>query len=442
MDFTPHTDADISSMLATLGLSEPEQLFSHIRADALLDRRLNLPGGLAESDLAGWVAQTGSRNRTGLACFAGGGFYDHYLPPVVRSLTMRPEFVTSYTPYQPEVSQGVLQALYEFQSMICDLTGMEVANASLYDGSSAVLEAVNLAVGATGRRTIWVSRGVSPRTREVLRTFALARRLDIVEHPLVGGRTAWVDEGAEPAAVVMAQPNYLGVIESYQEMVELAHRKDALAMVSADPIMLGMLRSPGSVGCDVVFGEGQPLGNPLSFGGPVFGFFATTNTHVRRLPGRLVGKTKDGAGRTAYVLTLRAREQDIRREKASSNICTNQTLNALAAAVYLAWAGPDGIAEIADRSVQKAHYLARRLDQIPGVGLANDGPFGREFAMLLPIEPGDAVAAMADRGYLAGIPLSVDYPELPGGLLVAVTEQRAKAQLDGYAAALAEVVAR
>src|SRR3990172_8057158 len=317
MDFTPHTDADISSMLATLGLSEPEQLFSHIRADALLDRRLNLPGGLAESDLAGWVAQTGSRNRTGLACFAGGGFYDHYLPPVVRSLTMRQEFVTSYTPYQPEVSQGVLQALYEFQSMICDLTGMEVANASLYDGSSAVLEAVNLAVGATGRRTIWVSRGVSPRTREVLRTFALARRLDIVEHPLVGGRTAWVDEGAEPAAVVMAQPNYLGVIESYQEMVELAHRKDALAMVSADPIMLGMLRSPGSVGCDVVFGEGQPLGNSLSFGGPVFGFFATTNTHVRRLPGRLVGKTKDNAGRTAYVLTLRAREQDIRREKAS-----------------------------------------------------------------------------------------------------------------------------
>jgi glycine dehydrogenase subunit 1 len=213
-------------------------------------------------------------------------------------------------------------------------------------------------------------------------------------------------------------------------------------MVSADPIMLGMLRSPGSAGCDVVFGEGQPLGNPLSFGGPVLGFFATTNTHVRRLPGRLVGKTKDGAGRTAYVLTLRAREQDIRREKASSNICTNQTLNALAAAVYLAWAGPKGIAEIADRSVQKAHYLARRLEQIPGVGLANDGRFGREFAVLLPIEPGAAVAAMADRGYLAGIPLSVDFPELPGGLLVAVTEQRAKAQLDGYAAALAEVVAR
>ncbi|MGH8874501.1 MAG: aminomethyl-transferring glycine dehydrogenase subunit GcvPA [Acidimicrobiia bacterium] len=442
MDFTPHTGHDLRVMLGRLGLEEPADLFAHLPEAARLHRPLHLPPGMPEPDLQRWVGELAAANRSGLVCFAGGGFYDHYLPPVVRSLTLRPEFVTSYTPYQPEVSQGVLQALYEFQSMVCALTGLDVANASLYDGATAGVEAVNLAVGATGRDLVWVSRGVSPRTRETIATLAAARGIEVVEHPLVGGRTAWVaDSPGEPAAVIMAQPNYLGVIESYGEAVEVARQRGALAVTQVDPMMLGMLRSPGSAGFDVAFAEGQPLGNPLSFGGPVVGLFATSMEHVRRLPGRLVGKTVDRQGRTAYVLTLRAREQDIRREKAASNICTNQSLNALAAAIHLAWLGPKGLRDVGDRSVQKAHYLARRLNEMAGVKLANRAPFGREFAVLLPGEPDEVVLAMAERGYLAGIPLPDDYRELPGGLLVAVTERRARAELDGYAQALQEVLA-
>lgn len=442
MDYTPHTERDVADMLAVLDLPDPAALFSHLPQELLLDRPLDISPGMAEADLVAWVDATAARNRSDLVCFAGGGFYDHYLPPVVRALTMRPEFVTSYTPYQPEVSQGVLQALYEFQSMICALTGLDVANASLYDGATAGVEAVNLAVAATGRRVIWVSRGLSPRTREAIATFSKARSLQVVEHPMVGGRTAW-DVAAEgpPAAVVTAQPNYLGVVEEYAKVAELAHSLDALAIAQIDPIMMGLLRRPGEAGFDVVFGEGQPLGNPLSFGGPAVGFFATKMEQVRRIPGRIVGKTLDGAGRPTYVMTLRAREQDIRREKASSNICTNQTLNAIAAAWQMAWLGPQGLAEIADRSVQKAHYLANRLSQIKGVSVAVDAPFGREFPVLLPEEPAKVISAMADHGYLAGIPLPADYPEFPGGLLVAVTEKRTKRELDGYAAAMEEVLA-
>ncbi len=441
MHYTPHTDADVAEMLGALKLDEPADLFAHLPPQLLLDRPLKLHQGMAELDLVSWIDETASHNRSELICFAGGGFYDHYLPPVVRTLTMRPEFVTSYTPYQPEVSQGVLQALFEFQSMVCAITGMEVANASLYDGASAGVEAVNVAVGATGRNVIWISRGVSPRTREAIETFSRARSLELIEHPLVGGRTAWdVAAAGPPAGVITAQPNYLGVIEQYDPVVDMAHGLGALAIAQIDPIMMGMLRRPGEAGFDVVFGEGQPLGNPLSFGGPVVGLFATTKKEVRRIPGRLIGKTVDGSGRTAYSMTLRAREQDIRREKASSNICTNQSLNAIAAAWQMAWLGPQGLAEIADRSVQKAHYLARKLAQLKGVALAVEAPFGREFPVMLPLEPVDVVKAMADHGFLAGIPLPADYPEFPGGLLVAVTEKRTKRQLDEYADALEEVL--
>jgi glycine dehydrogenase subunit 1 len=387
------------------------------------------------------IDDLGARNTPGLICFAGGGIYDHYLPPVVRALTLRPEFVTSYTPYQAEVSQGVLQALFEYQSMIAAITGLPVANASLYDGASAGLEAVNLAVGHTGRKGVWISRGLHPHTREIITTFARARELQIVEHPMVGGRTAWApDAGPEPAAVVFSQPNHLGVIEDYDAAVTLAHGAGALAIAEVDPMLLGVIRSPGAAGCDIAFAEGQPLGNPMSFGGPVLGLFTTTMELLRRLPGRLVGQTFDREGRPAYTLTLRTREQDIRREKASSNICTNQTLNAIAAAVHLAWLGPNGLVEVGRQSMQKARYLAHRVTEIRGVKLAVEAPFGREFPLLLPLDPDDAVAAMADRGFLAGVPLSGDYPELPGGLLVAVTEKRTRHQLDSYAEALEKVV--
>jgi glycine dehydrogenase subunit 1 len=355
---------------------------------------------------------------------------------------MRPEFVTSYTPYQPEVSQGVLQALFEFQSMVCAITGMSVANASLYDGAGAALEAVNVAIAATGRDTVWVSRGVGPRIRETIATFAHARDVSVVELPLEDGRTVWAElPTAPPAAVVVAQPNYLGFVEDYDAAVSLAQSTGALALASVDPVTLGLLRSPGEAGCDIAIAEGQPFGNPLSFGGPVVGLFATTDRHVRRLPGRLVGKTTDAAGRGAYVLTLRAREQDIRREKASSNICTNQSLNALAAAIHLAWLGPQGLKQMAEQSAQKAHYLAARLEAIDGVELLAPSPFVREFAVTLPMAAGAVVEAMAQRGYLAGIALGPDYPEYESALLIAVTERRTRTDLDGYVSALEEVIA-
>jgi glycine dehydrogenase subunit 1 len=349
--------------------------------------------------------------------------------------------VTSYTPYQSEVSQGVLQALFEYQSMVAAVTGLPVANASLYDGPTSGLEAVNLAVAATGRTAVWVSRGLHPHTREVIDTFAHARGLDVIEHPMVDGRTAWADQGPDPAALVFGQPNYLGVVEDYSQAVGRAHDRGALAVAEIDPMLLGVLRSPGSAGCDIAFAEGQPLGNPMSFGGPVLGVFAATEPLLRRVPGRLVGTTVDRHGEVAYTLTLRTREQDIRREKASSNICTNQSLNAIAAAVHLAWLGPGGLVETGRQSIQKAHYLAERLTTIHGVDVAVSSAFAREFPILLPLDPEDLVEAMADRGYLAGIPLSRDYPEFPGGLLVAVTEQRSRTELDGYAAALEEVIA-
>ena len=441
MDFTPHTDADVERMLTALGLQDPDDLFSHLPPEVRVDGPLDLPDGRSEPEVMRTIDEWGSRNRSDLVCFAGGGVYDHFLPPVVRALTLRPEFVTSYTPYQSEVSQGVLQALFEYQSMVAAIMGLPVANASLYDGSTSGLEAVNLAVAATRRSVVWVSRALHPRTREVIDTFAHARDLVVVEHPVVDGRTAWAaDAAGPPAAVLFGQPNYLGVIEDYDAAVAAAHDAGALAIASVDPMLLGVLRSPGSAGCDIAFAEGQPLGNPMSFGGPLLGMFATSQKLLRRMPGRLAGRTADDRGRTAYTLTLRTREQDIRREKASSNICTNQSLNAIGAAVHLAWLGPGGLEETGHRSVQKAHYLAKRLEQIKDVQLANRSPFGREFAVLTPLDPDAVVAAMAERGYLAGIPLSGDYPELPGGLLIAVTEQRTREDLDGYAAALEEVI--
>ena len=443
MDFTPHTSADVERMLGALGLREPDDLFAHIPRRLRSDPDPGLPEPLSEPEVMSHIVSLGRRVASDLVCFAGGGVYDHYLPPVVRALTLRPEFVTSYTPYQSEVAQGVLQALWEYQSMVASITGLPVANASLYDGPSSGIEAVNLAVAETGRHAVWVSRGVDPRTREILHTFGRARDIEIVEHPLLDGRTVWAADAAPPpAAVLFSQPNYLGIVEDYAEPVGLAHEAGALAVASFDPMLLGVLRSPGAAGCDVAFAEGQPLGSPMSFGGPMLGVFATTRALMRRIPGRLVGRTVDAGGRIAYTLTLRTREQDIRREKASSNICTNQTLNAVAAAIHLAWLGPHGLAEVGRQSVAKAHYLAGLLSTVPGVTAAVSGPFAREFPILLDADPDRVVAAMAERGFLPGIPLAADYPEFPGGLLVAVTERRTREQLDGYARALREVMDR
>jgi glycine dehydrogenase subunit 1 len=356
-------------------------------------------------------------------------------------VALRSEFVTAYTPYQPEVAQGVLQALFEYQTMLCRLAGVEVANASLYDGASACVEGVNLAAAATGRRLAWVSKGVNPSWRQVVRTFAAGSGHQVSEVDLEDGVTAW--DGAEPGeseapgAVLVQYPNYLGCLEDLAEARRVADRHGALLVVAFDPVASGLLRSPGSFGADVVVGEGQPFGTPLSFGGPYLGLFACRKDHVRRLPGRLVGETLDTEGRRAYVTTLRAREQDIRREKASSNVCTNQTLIAVCCAVQLAWLGTSGLRELAVRCARGTRYARDGLLAIDGVEPAAGAAVVREFAVRLPVPAEVAVERMAEEGFLAGIPLGDEYD---GGLLVAVTERRTRDEIDAYLAAMEKVV--
>lgn len=440
--YVPHTDDDVSRMLADLGLAGTDELFSAVPEALRLATGLPLPPGLPEADVATEMARLAQANRApaGLVCFAGGGAYDHDISSVTRALAGRSEFVTSYTPYQPEVAQGVLQALFEYQTLVSRLAGLPVANASVYDGATALVEGANLALAATGRTTVWVSEGINPRWRQVLKTLTAGRGAQLVEVPLRGGRTAWdaVDgHGPEPAALVVASPNYLGCIDPVGPARAAADRAGALLVAAFDPVSAGLLRSPGEQGADVAIAEGQPLGTPLAFGGPYLGMFAVAQEHVRRLPGRLVGRTTDGEGRTAYVTTLRAREQDIRREKASSNICTNQTLVAVAAMVQLAWLGTGGLRELALRCARGARYARDALVQLPGVEPLVAAPVVREFAVKLPLAPAEAIEALADEGFLAGVPVEA---EGQTGLLVAVTEKRTRAEIDAFVNAMEKVV--
>ncbi|MGH9190409.1 MAG: aminomethyl-transferring glycine dehydrogenase subunit GcvPA [Acidimicrobiales bacterium] len=447
--FTPHTPAEVDAMLGFLGLTSTEELFSTVPAGLRLDRPLDLAAGMSEPDVLARFDFLASANRGAagdLVCFAGGGAYDHDIPAVVRSLAFRSEFVTAYTPYQAEVAQGVLQALFEYQTMVCRLTGMDVANASLYDGASACVEAVNLAVAATGRSTVWVSRGLNPNWRAVLSTFAAGTGHDLVDVDLADGRTAWPTSAgsghgdhAPPAALLLACPNYLGCLEEVSEARRMADEVGALLVVAVDPVAMGLLRPPGEMGADIVVGEGQSLGMPLSFGGPYLGLFACRREHVRRLPGRLVGETVDVDGRRAYVTTLRTREQDIRREKASSNVCTNQTLMAVAFLVHLAWLGTAGLRGLALRCARATSYTRDGLLGLDGVEPAATAPFLLEFAVRTPVPGSIVVERMADEGFLAGVPLATadGHGE---GLLVAVTERRTRAEIDDYVAAFGKVL--
>ncbi len=456
-DFVPHTDAEVATMLASIGLSSLDELFSVIPEALRLAGGLDVAPGLSEVDVlerAGAVAAANRPAGRDLICFAGGGAYEHDIPAVVRRVAFRSEFVTAYTPYQPEVAQGVLQALFEYQTVVCRLFGTEVANASLYDGATACVEAVNLAAAATGRSTVWVSRGVHPNWRQVLATFATGTGHQLVDVSLADGTTAWpADDGEQPpsrpegrsgppAALLVQYPNYLGFIEELEVAAEVARRTGALLLVACDPVAVGLLRSPGEHGADVVVGEGQPFGTPLSFGGPYLGMFACSRELVRRLPGRLVGETVDVDGRRAYVTTLRTREQDIRREKASSNVCTNQTLIAVAAIVHLAWLGTSGLREMALRCARGTRYAQEAVLGIDGVEPVGDAPVLREFAVRLPVAADTVVERMADSGFLAGIPLGPEYTGDGGGdgLLIAVTERRTRAEIDAYAAALQKVI--
>jgi glycine dehydrogenase subunit 1 len=446
--YTPHTDADVASMLAFLGLTSLEEVFDVVPAALRLAGGLDLDDGMPEPDAFAFLSELAGDNRpTGrrLICFAGGGAYDHEVPAVTRALAGRSEFVTSYTPYQPEVAQGVLQAVFEFQTLVARLSGVEVANASLYDGAAATVEAVNLGAAASGRPGVWVSRGLNPSWRAVLGTFAAGTGHRLVDVPLADGTTDWpaaaAAEGDPPGTVVVAYPNYLGCLEDLGEARALCDRTGALLVVAFDPVVAGVLRSPGHWGADVVVGEGQALGMSLGFGGPYLGLFACRLDHVRRLPGRLVGETVDADGRRAYVSTLRAREQDIRREKATSNVCTNQTLMAVTAAIQLGWLGTSGLAEVALRSAQATHYCRTHLLALDGIEPLVGAPVLREFALRLPIAADVVVERLVDEGFLAGIALG---PQYTGGgddgLLVAVTERRTRTEIDAFVGAVDKAV--
>ena len=451
-DYLPHTPDEVAAMLEFLGLDSLDQLFAHIPASVRLSAGLDMAPGMTEPDVAAVFASLTAMNRgqsTQMTCFAGAGAYDHEVPPVVRALGSRSEFVTAYTPYQPEVAQGVLQAIFEYQTMVSRLSGLPIANASIYDGATSLVEAVNMAGGATGRSKMLVSAGVHPNWRAVVKTFAFGTGHDIVEVPLKDGVTDWASVDATgAAAVVSAYPNFLGVLEDQSAAKALAVANDALFVVAGDPVAAGVLKTAGDWGADVYVGEGQPFGTALSFGGPYLGLFACTEAQIRRLPGRIVGETVDSNGRRAFVTTLRAREQDIRREKATSNICSNQTLMAVTAAIQLGYLGTQGLADVATRCAQGAHYLFDQLIQIPGVRALSTQPFFREFALRLPVAADQVLSAMADEGILGGIALSSLVGESDSALegdttnvmIVAVTERRTRDEIDRYVAVLGKVL--
>lgn len=451
-DYLPHTEDDVASMLAFLGMNSLDDLFAHIPASVRLAQGLALDDGLSEPDVAAIFAGYTDANKaktTAMTCYAGGGAYDHEVPPVVKALASRSEFVTAYTPYQPEVAQGVLQALFEYQTLISRLSGLAIPNASLYDAATALVEALNMAHGASGRSKMVISSGIHPHWRQVARTFAKGTGHEIIEVPLLDGVTDWSSvDASDAAAVVAAYPNYLGVLEDLSEAKALAVASGALFVVGADPVAAGVLKTAGQWGADVFVGEGQAFGTPLSFGGPYLGLFACTEAQVRRLPGRIVGETVDSSDRRAFVTTLRAREQDIRREKATSNVCTNQTLMAVTAAIQLGWLGTYGLREVATRCAQGAHYLFDEVLRVNGVEAVSSQPFFREFAIRLPRSANDVIASMAERHVLAGLSVGAlsegDDPSIESGidrvLLVSVTERRTKDELDHYAKALGEVI--
>ncbi len=441
--WVPHTDAEIETMLDFLGLDDVHQLFDVVPDAIRLASGLELAPGMAEADVLGRLETLARRNRSPeLLCFAGAGSYDHQIPSATSALAGRSEFMTAYTPYQPEVAQGVLQALFEYQTLVSRLAGVEVANASLYDGATALVEGINLAVAATGRPAVWVSQGVHPTWRQVLSTMAKGTGHEVSEIPLVDGTTAWPEPATgAPGAVAVAYPNFLGCLEDLGHAKALAERTGSLLVVAVDPVCAGILRSPGDWGADVVVGEGQALGMPLGFGGPYLGLFACTIDHVRRLPGRLVGETVDSQGRRAYVTTLRTREQDIRREKASSNVCTNQTLMAVTAAIQLGWLGTAGLAELALRCARGTRYCRDLLLRIDGVEPIATAPVVREFGVRTPVRGEILIERLAEEGFLAGVALGGDMgPACDGGLLVSVTERRSREEIESFAAAFEKAV--
>ena len=431
--FVPHSEIDLKKMFEELSISSLDDLFTHIPETLKLNDGLNVPQSLSELESISEFENLESKNTQNLICFAGGGHYDVYLPQTVKSLTMRPEFMTSYTPYQAEISQGILQVLFEYQSLICDLTDMELANASLYDGATSVAEAISVAINKTKRDNVVISNGFNPNTKEVVNTLIDRNKFNVNYVDLID--YLFPEDyvfSQEDAAFVVSLPHYEGSAQDLTSIVQNAKAAGVVTICYADPSMLGILKSPGSMGFDIVVAEGQSMGSPLSFGGPTVGWFATRKEFARLVPGRIIGVSRDSNNTKTYVMTLRAREQDIRREKASSNICTNQTLNAVGSTIHLSWLGPEGLYEIGYQAIQKASYMKQLLSD-NNFNVLNHTSSLREFLVETDRSADEVILSMGDKGFLAGI----KYDD--NKILVAVTEKRTKAQIDEYVQSLTEV---
>jgi glycine dehydrogenase subunit 1 len=434
--YTSATDADRLKMLSAVGVETIDDLFADVPEGVRLGRALDLPPGKPEQEVYAKLRDLAASNVSAEdeLSFLGAGMYDHYVPALIDSILSRSEFLTPYTPYQPEISQGGLQVMFEYQTAISELTGLPVSNASVYEGPSAVAAAGWLAHTHTKKTRFLVSEGLHPHSRETLETTSAGWGTTIETIPLANGLTDLTEVGDDVAAVFLGQPNFYGAIEDLESLSPIARATGALLIVQCDPLTLGVLRPPGDFDVDVAVGEGQTLGNRLDFGGPSFGFFAAKQDYIRRMPGRIAGETTDVDGRRGWVLTLQTREQHIRREKATHNICTAQALNALAGMIYLSWLGREGIVELGDLLVSRTHYARETLTQIDGVTALHDQPVVREFALKLEANVHDVVEFCAERGVNPGYPVGDDV------LLVAITEQRSKADIDRLAQVLTEAL--
>lgn len=437
--YIPNTDGDKKLMLESIGAKSIEDLFNDIPNELKLNRKLNLGEALSETEIVEHMKKLVANNKNAdeLTCFLGAGAYDHYIPSIVKHLAMRSEFYTAYTPYQPEISQGTLQTIFEYQTLLCNLTGMDVTNASMYDGPTAAAEAAIMACENTRRKSVIVSKTVHPEVRKVMATYLKFRDIELKEVDMADGVTdieklkAMVDKTT--AAVLVASPNFFGIIEDVTEVEKIVHENKGNLIMYVDPISLGILKTPRELGADIVVGEGQSLGNRLNFGGPYIGFLATTSKLVRKLPGRIVGQTEDADGKRAFVLTLQAREQHIRRYKATSNICSNQGLNMVMSAIYMITMGKQGLREVALQSTQKAHYAYNELIKSGKFKPLFNKPFFKEFALTSDIQASKVNSQLLENGILGGYELGKDYSELSNGILFCVTEKRTKEEIDKLA---------
>lgn len=441
MPFVATTEQERLEMLDKIGVKNYEELLSDIPAEFRLKNGLNLDKGMSEWEITSKTSKLAAKNTTTTQAisFLGGGSYDHFVPSVIGAITSRSEFYTAYTPYQAEVSQGTLQTIYEFQSLVCNLTGMDVANASMYDGATALAEAVGLACANSTKKTVLMASTIHPAWLEVVKTFLTSYHLNIMLVPEKNGSVPYGEYeklvNDDLACIVVQTPNFYGNIEDVEKIADMAHAKDALFIMAIDPISMGLLKKPSQLGADIVVAEGQGLGIPQSFGGPYLGLFATTKKLMRKIPGRIVGVTEDLDGKRGFVLTLQTREQHIRREKATSNICSNQALMALSAGIYLNSLGEEGLKEVAKNCYLRSHYLAKGIASINGFKMKYSSPFFKEFVIECPIKASMVVEKMLDKNIFGGIPMS-KFGKGENDLLVAVTEKRSKEEMDAYILAL------